>query len=188
MCDQHPKALYFQNCFVDGSYLHIPKNRHVNLESWRNDGLAGASRAFTSLKESNTGLLPASSSCRHLVSSEFPKSWDGWSPPGDWMSCVLVKSTATLTQQLHWLVCLQATWKVKDHSRCWDTALFRWTHFGAAMVSTADGRAHLHQDSRSWGPAQICGTNSSHRTLLPSTLSRRNSGLFFFFLLFSQNS
>lgn len=63
MCDRHPKALYFQNCFVDGSYLHILKNRHVNLESWRNDGLAGTSWAFTSLKESNTGLLPASSNC-----------------------------------------------------------------------------------------------------------------------------
>lgn len=103
-----------------------------------------------------------------------------WSPPGDWMSCVLVKSTATLPQQLHWLVCLQATWKVKDHPRCWNTTLFRWTHFGAAMVSTADGRAHLQQDSRSWGPAPTCGANSSHRTLLPSMLSRRNWGLFFF--------
>lgn len=147
-------------------------------------GWQGPGRAFTSLKESNTGLLPASSSCAHLVPSEFPKSWDGWSPPGDWMSCISVKSAATLTQQLHWLVCLQATRKVKHHPRHGDTTLFRWTHSDAAMVSTPDGRAHHHQDSRSQGPAPTCGTNSSgtkgsHGTLLPSMLSRRNWGGFF---------
>ena len=176
---------------MDLTYTSYKSNWCVNLESWGNDGLAGTFRAFTSLEASNTGLLTVSFSCAYLVSSEFPKSWDGWSPPGNQISCLPVKSTATLTQQSHWLVCLQATWKGERLPQ-----LLGWN---PVQMNILWCRSRFHpwwqgtppSGQQIWGRAPACGTNSSstkrsHRPLLPSTLSRSN-WVCFFFRLFSWN-
>lgn len=125
----------------------------MNLESWENDGLAGTLRAFNSLKASNTGLLTASFSCAYLVSSEFPKSWDGWSPPGNQLSFILVKSTASHNNP-HTTVALTSL--PPGYLKGWKTTS------GAGMKPCSDEHALMPQ----WFPSLTAG-HTSIRTADP---------------------
>lgn len=121
-------------------------------------------------KKSNTGLFTALFSYVYLVSTEFPKSWDGWGPPKNRISCIQMKSTTILKQQLRWLVCLQAA-RTTGMKPCSEKHTLIHSGFQPWRQGTPR--------SGSWGSAPTHGMNSSstkgsHRLLLLSTLSRSN--------------
>lgn len=129
-----------------------------------------------------------------LIREPLPKSWGGWSPPGNQVSCVQVKSTTALTTAA--LTSLPPGylkgWKTTPGigmNPCSDEHAWMLQWFPSLMAGHTSTRA---ADLRNSPPP--CGTNSSsskgsHRPLLPSTLSRSNCfwvgfGFFFFFKIF----